>query len=296
MLYVLAILSIIATIISVIGWQVITVAQINNVKSGTDYYISLNTLGIFLLFCAGGIDVASILFGPQALKGALGALPILLNIPIIYLFQCGCIGRIKKLQFTRYDIIFLFLIATSTVLSTVSFFISDTFDDYDTDPETIHGLLLLPTAVIYQIVFPVISILLSFIVFRFPTLGQVIATNAWIAGMFASLVVLYGKSALHLLNSDFETSTAIYIIGALYALCGQALLMYNSVQLHTSLSQTQEHITLYTISYTIWNMVAGGIVFQEFTDFTMDQWILFGVGTGLTLLLLTGWVVYIHKR
>jgi hypothetical protein len=33
-------------------------------------------------------------------------------------------------------------------------------------------------------------------------------------------------------------------------------------------------------------MVAGGVVFRDFQNFNTDQWIMFGVGTGLLVLTL----------
>lgn len=297
MIYLMIILSIIANILSVVAWQILAMVQIKAAKKEATHSIALSALGLFILLSAGGVDIAAISFGPQSLKGILGTLPIVLNIPITYLFYFTCNKHNNALQFTKWDILLNILITICISISAGSFFYDQDYIDYTLLPNTTFLLTTQPDAIVYQTVTPSVTIILTFIAVIYAPIGHNIAVNAWIAGMYSSLLILYAKIAQHYVSdASYQRSTSVYIIGALYALCMLASILYNSAKLHTNIIQTQEHIASFTISTTIWNMLSGGVVFDEFADFSTEQWLLFGFGIVPALILLLVWLVYFHIR
>lgn len=297
MIYLMIILSIVANILSVVAWQILAIAQIKLAKKEATHYTALSLLGLTILLASGGTDIGAISFGPQSLKGILGTLPILLNIPITYLFYFTCNKNNSALQFTKWDMFLNILITIFIAMSAGSFFYDSDYVDYALPPNTTFTLTTQLDAIVYQTVTPTIAVILTLIATLYTQLGSNIAVYAWIDGMFSSLVIMYAKIAQHY-SSDisYQVSMGVYIIGALYAFGLKIFVMYKSAKLHTNIIQTQEHITSVTISTTIWNMIAGGVVFDEFTSFSVEQWFLFGFGIGPALILLVVWLVYFHIR
>lgn len=297
MIYLMIILSIVANILSVVAWQILAIAQIKVAKKEATNSTALSLLGLAILLASGCTDIAAISFGPQSLKGILGTLPILLNIPITYLFYFTCNKNNSALQFTKWDMFLNILITIFIAMSAGSFFYDSDYVDYALPPNTTFTLTTQLDAIVYQTITPTIAVILTLIATLYTPLGSNIAVYSWLAGMFSSLLILYAKIAQHYINDiSYQVSMGVYIIGALYAFGFQIFVMYKSAKLHTNIIQTQEHITSFTISTTIWNMIAGGVVFDEFASFSVEQWFLFGFGIGPALILLVVWLVYFHIR
>jgi hypothetical protein len=199
------------------------------------------------------------------------------NLPVTVIFQRVTTGTVST---TCKDVVFTIALTALLSIAAASFFIGPSATP-DVSAPTIVAQIGSAEAVALQVTFIAVAVLL--LLFKWT---KWLVLHSVGAGFYSALVVLFTKPALHLFNSEYSLLATGYSALGVIATFGMVFFYYTSSRLHIDLRQTQDFISVSTIVAALANMVAGGVVFRDFQNFNTDQWIMFGVGTGLLVLTL----------
>ena len=306
MLYFLFIFSIIASLLSTVGFNVLRISALHPKNSWNQLFLML--FAFFLQAVGVGFDIASLQFGPQNLKAVLSSLPILINPFIVYSLSCFLPKNQKtkteeteKGKFCPHyilDFCALSFLALGLVITSLSFILYDAFTDYYITPDDTFALVTSPKAIVFQ-VFLGICGLVCVTFFAFSSCNycvQKTATLSIASGFFDALGSLCIKNALQMLGSDKTVAITIFsYIGIVSCLIYVSVLLHIA-SLYDANTSSEGQITLFTITYITSSMLSGGVVYEEFSTFDFNQWLIFGTGICFTFLALAAWGMINKKK
>lgn len=277
MFILLIIFALVSNLFSVVGFNCYKLAVFFPSKKQAIFV----TLG--LLFQATGIvfDILSLQYGPQALKAAVSASPIILNVPIGHFMDKFIPGQDKnktqrKTKCTSYlflDIVFIVLLSGGLVMCCMSFFLVDSSSVYEMTAQDVLLYVTSPVSVVFQVIFVLIALIGGILACSIPgSVLHMIIILPLFAGIFSMLGSLFIKTCLHILTSIYAIEMVAYGYAGAVAMASQLVISLLCVSMYEKNTPTQIYITIYTSSYIILNMTSGGVVYGEFTDFKTEQW------------------------
>lgn len=262
-------------------------------------------VGVFIQGCGMIFDSLSLQFGPQTLKAAFGCLPIVMNIPILYLLNHIPTTYLPSVKSNNvnwrtpngiYYLSSIVGISIGLIISATSFLVASSSTVYEIEPSLAHRITGDTKTIVYLLV--IVGIILGlFLTYMYGVelLLYRIGLLSCICGLLSATSSLLIKLSLHMISSIYRVE-AIFL---LFAGCCVALLqfftLFRNANLHEKNTPTQIHITIFTVTNVTTMMITGGVVFDEFITFETLQIGLFSCGTILTLISVIMWAI-IHPR
>ncbi len=282
MIALMILLSVVASIFFVVGVNLVILGK---ESEGKRFYY-LVTLGFACQGISFAVDVLSLLFGPQALKASMNALPIALNIPLVYIIFRFTHRREEPWPHDKRQILVLVVLCAGVAVGASSFFMGAA-----PAPLTAAQVVARVTSlrgILYLLLVGGINLVLFVAAHCVPRMREQSWILALVAGVFSSSVSISAGTVWKLSGSGYDSVLTGHVIGGIFALTFQVLAVMGSLGRNID---SQGYITVYTTSSVVFGILAGGVVYLEFESFGVAQWVAFVIGNVTTLVMLVVWAV-----
>lgn len=235
--------------------------------------------GVVCLTTGASLDVVSLQFGPQSMKAIISPLPILINIVLErYIFKDGNSPGARGAR----NIILLLLMVVGCVISASGFMISPLIYEYASSPNETYTHVTSVTSLSFIAVLAVAVYTSMLCVDKLPTMSVPIIT-----GLSATLTMVFSKAALHFFGTIYVGEVVGFVYGALCSTLAQLIILKLCM---VKFQGVQMYITIFTLVYITLGTLSGFFIYRENALFSDIHWIMFGIGTGMSIIALVTWL------
>jgi hypothetical protein len=243
-----------------------------------DTNTTLKIIGVLFSRLCGVVDVASFAFAPQSTLAPLGSATLVFNLlraPVMHKESIGA-----------RDLLLTIIIVTGVVLCITATSGGD--DDDDVSTTSADSLHLLSEASAFRRMIAAVACLCAALCYHLVSShaagrGALLSTGfvyPVLAGIFGGATTLLAKiiTVMGVTSDNLSSSMPVGLLcGA--AAVSQIVLNGKGLAQHSSLVM----VPIYSSTFVLSNAVGGGIFFQEFDRFTVEQWREYGVGVALVV-------------
>ena len=239
-----------------------------------DNNATLKFIGILFSALCGIVDVFSYGFAPLSTLSPLGSTTLIFNLFLAPVLHSESI--------IMRDVLLTIVVVMGIILCITSSSSGD--DDGDDAVTTSSDLYLLSQASAFQLLVGAVMCLCAALSYHLVSSQHDGLSTGFVypvlAGIFGGATTLLAKM-ITVIGVSMENLSSSLPLGIMCGACAASQVIINGKGLakHSSLVM----VPIYSSTFVLSNAVGGGIFFQEFNKFTMEQWLSYGAGVALVV-------------